>query len=129
MTNNDKFYEIFGVHMEAGASLCDICECNRPCRECRLYGRGYDYNQYIAPKENLGIKSPSKMYNGELNNIKQFTSMNVYKIIFNKNGSSLTTMADIVEIEDDIIKFYVSGHVDPVAVYDINNIIGFIKLD
>ncbi len=63
MTNDEKFYEIFGVHMETGASLCDICECNGPCKKCSLYGHGDDCNQYVEPKEVLrAVASPSKSF-------------------------------------------------------------------
>lgn len=73
MTNNDKFYETFGVHMTTGVSLCDICDCKEPCRECALYGHGYSHNQYVAPKKFLGPDSLSELINkrGKFKDTKQ----------------------------------------------------------
>jgi hypothetical protein len=51
--------------------------------------------------------------------------MKIYKIIFIDNRNSLEITADMYSIEDGIIKFKVLESLEPVAVFNINNIVGF----
>lgn len=51
--------------------------------------------------------------------------MKTYKIIFNKNGNSLEIIADMYTIEDSIVKFKVLTSAEPVAMFNMNNIVGF----
>jgi hypothetical protein len=51
--------------------------------------------------------------------------MKTYKIIFIDNRNSLEITADMYSIEDGIIKFKVLESLEPVAVFNINNIVGF----
>ena len=51
--------------------------------------------------------------------------MKTYKIIFIDNRNSLEIKADMYTIEDGIIKLKVLLSEEPVAVFNINNIVGF----
>ncbi len=51
--------------------------------------------------------------------------MYTYKIIFNKNGTSLEIAADRYIIEDNIVSFMDVNRYDPIAVFNMDNIIGF----
>lgn len=95
MTNNEKFYETFGVHMNPGSSLCDLCDGTKPCKECPLYGHGDDYNQYVEPREVLGYDSKLKIES--LNN-----SANI--MMYAMKGDS---MLDIARKVVDAVEFSV----------------------
>lgn len=55
--------------------------------------------------------------------------MKKYKIIFNDYGTSVELEADMFEMEADIVKFYSLGSLEPVAVFNMNEILGFMELE
>lgn len=55
--------------------------------------------------------------------------LNTYKVIFNKNGTSLEIKAHGFSISDNILSFYVLTEIYiDVACFNLDNIIGFYKV-